>query len=104
MIVERRKGPKRVKFETPLDVRVMAIDGAWCIDCQLLDVSDYGAQLRLPTPAGDVEFFLLLTKFGEVYRRCKRVWVNGTLIGVAFSKDAIGIKPSKELRRQAELV
>jgi hypothetical protein len=83
----------------------MAIDGTWCIDCHLIDVSDNGAQLRLPTPVGDVEFFLLLTKFGEsVYRRCKRVWMNGTLIEVTFSKDAIGIKPLEELRRQAELV
>jgi hypothetical protein len=105
MIVERRKGPKRVKFETPIDVRVIAIDGTWSIDCQLIDVSDDGAQLRLPSPAEDVEFFLLMTKFGNsVFRRCKRRWIHGTLMGVHFCKDAVGIKPLEELRREAELV
>jgi hypothetical protein len=83
----------------------MAIDGTWCIDCQLIDVSDDGAQIRLPTPAEDVEFFLLLTKFGNsVFRRCKRRWINGTLMGVYFCKDAVGIKPLEELRREAEFV
>jgi hypothetical protein len=105
MILDRRKGPKRVKFDTPLDVRAMAIDGAWCIDCQLIDVSDDGAQIRMPTPTQDVEFVLLLTKFGNsVFRRCKRRWIRGTLMGVSFCKDALGIKPLDELRREAELV
>jgi hypothetical protein len=103
---ERRKGAKRVRFENPLDVRVMAIDGTWCIDSQLIDVSETGARIRLTSSAAkDIEFFLLLTKFGDpVFRRCKRRWVNGTLMGVSFSKDAIGAKPLAQLRREAELV
>jgi hypothetical protein len=63
---ERPKSAKRVKFENPLDVRVMAIDGTWCFDCQLIDVSENGAQIRLSSPAAkDIEFVLLLTKFGD---------------------------------------
>lgn len=32
-------GP-RVKFERPLEVRVMTIDGTWCGESFLIDVSD----------------------------------------------------------------
>jgi hypothetical protein len=103
---ECRKGSARVKFENPLDVRVMAIDGTWCFDCQLIDVSENGAQIRLSSPAAkDIEFFLLLTKFGDpIFRRCKRRWVDGTLMGVSFHRDFIGAKPLAQLRREAELV
>jgi len=92
---ERRKGAARVKFENPLDVRVMAIDGTWCRDCQLIDVSETGAQIGLTGPAvNETEFFLLLTNFGNpVFRMCIRRWVDGTLMGVSFSKDATGAKP-----------
>jgi len=92
---ERRKGAAWVKFENPLDVRVMAIDGTWCRDCQLIDVSETGAQIRLTGPAvNDTEFFLLLTNFGDpVFRMCIRRWVDGTLMGVSFHRDLIGAKP-----------
>ncbi|MEY2503226.1 MAG: hypothetical protein QOI07_3563 [Verrucomicrobiota bacterium] len=103
---ERHKGAKRVGFEKPLEVRVMAIDGTWCIDGQLIDVSETGARIRLTSSAAkDREFFLLLTKFGDpVFRRCKRRWVNGTLMGVSFHRDFIGEKPLAQLRREAQLV
>jgi hypothetical protein len=102
----RRKGAKRVGFENPLDVRVMAIDGTWCIDGQLIDVSETGARISLTSSAAkDREFFLLLTKFGDpVFRRCKRKWVNGTLMGVSFHRGFIGEKPLAQLRREAQLV
>ena len=103
---ERRKGAARVKFENPLDVRVMAIDGTWCRDCQLIDVSETGAQIGLTGPAvNDTEFFLLLTNFGDpVFRMCIRRWVDGMLMGVSFHRDFIGAKPLAQVRREAELV
>jgi hypothetical protein len=103
---ERRKGAARVKFENPLDVRVMAIDGTWCRDCQLIDVSETGAQIRLTGPAvNDTEFFLLLTNFGDpVFRMCMRRWVDGPLMGVSFRSGFIGAKPLAQLRREPELV
>ncbi|MDR3489363.1 MAG: PilZ domain-containing protein [Bradyrhizobium sp.] len=106
LATERRKGAKRVEFENPFDVRVMAIDGTWCIDCQLIDVSETGARIRLTgSTAKDIRFFLLLTKFGDpVFRMCIRRWVNGTLMGVSFQRDFIGAKPLAQLRREAELV
>jgi hypothetical protein len=84
----------------------MAIDGTWCCDCQLIDVSETGARIRLTGPApNDVEFFLMLTKFGKpVFRRCKRIRVDGALMGVSFHTGEIAVKPLKQLRHDAELV
>jgi hypothetical protein len=95
---KRRKGPARVRFENPLDVRVMAIDGTWCRDCQLIDVSETMAQIRLTGPAeDDTEFFLLLTRFGDpVFRMCTRRWVYGTLMEVSFCGN-VGARPLAEL-------
>jgi hypothetical protein len=103
---ERRKEAKRVGFENPLDVRVMAIDGTWCHDGQLIDVSETGARIRLTVSVvNDTEFFLLLTKFGDpVFRMCIRRWVDGTLMGVSFHRESIRAKPLAQLRRDAELV
>ena len=77
----RGKGKKRVEFETPLDVRVMAIDGTWVIDGQLIDVSDTEARIRLASPVTeDNGFFLLLTKVGRpVFRMCTRKSAKGLL-------------------------
>ena len=93
-------------FESPLDVRVMAIDGTWCIDCQLIDVSETEARIRLTSPiAKDNKFFLLLTKFGDpVFRMCTTRWANGALMGVSFQRDFIGAKPLVQLSREAESV
>ena len=91
----RGKEAKRVVFENPLEVRVMAIDGTWFIDCQLIDVSEDEARIRLASPAAkDIRFFLLLTKFGgPVFRMCTRKWVKGTLMGVSFQKEFVEALP-----------
>jgi hypothetical protein len=103
---ERRKEAKRVAFENPLDVRVMATDGTWCRDGELIDVSETGARIRLTGSAvNDTEFFLLLTKFGDpVFRMCIGRWIDGTLMGVSFHRESIRAKPLAQLRRDAELV
>ena len=84
-----------MEFEDPVAVRIMAIDGTWCVDCQLIDVSETEARIRLISqPAKDIRFFLLLTKFGgPVFRMCKRKWVKGTLMGVSFQKAVVEAKP-----------
>jgi hypothetical protein len=103
---ERRTSAARVKFERPLAVRAMAIDGTWCRQCLLIDVSEMGARIELRSSATELtEFFLLLTTFGDpVFRRCTRTWVDGMLIGVTFNKEPIGDKSLPELRREARLV
>lgn len=82
-------------FANPLDVRVMAIDGTWFIDGQLIDVSEADARIRLASPAAkDTRFFLLLTKFGcPVFRMCIRKWVKGTLMEVSFQRDFVEALP-----------
>jgi hypothetical protein len=90
---ERRTGAQRVKFERPLDVRVMSLEGTWCWESRLIDLSETGARIEFTSPAADLtEFFLVLTTFGPpVFRRCKREWINGVLMGVSFSRDATGV-------------
>jgi hypothetical protein len=103
---DRRKSAPRIKFEKPLQARAMAIDGTSCRDCLLIDISESGARIELVAPAGGLEeFFLLLSNFGNpVFRRCKREWVDGVLMGVTFHTDRIGMKPLKEVRRDSALV
>ena len=33
------------------------------------------------------EFFLLLSSTGNAFRRCERIWVNGSEVGVKFLKE-----------------
>lgn len=100
---EEKRKASRVQFEKPLDARLMAIDGTWCRDCQLLDLSASGARIRIESSAAElIEFFLLLTRFGTpVHRRCKRAWVDGSTIGVAFEGGQQ--YPSRPLTYEAAL-
>jgi hypothetical protein len=95
----------RVKFERPLSVRVMTIDGTQHHDGFLIDASDTGAQIEITGDAAELsEFFLLLTSFGSpVFRRCKREWVLGARVGVSFNKTNVGMKSLEEARHEAEL-
>jgi hypothetical protein len=96
----------RVKFERPLEVRVMTIDGTWSGESFLIDVSDTDAQIAVSGHAAALtEFFLMLTSFGNpVFRRCKREWLDGAKMGVSFKNTNIGMKSLEEVRREAELV
>ena len=72
-----------VKFDRPLPVGIMTIDGTRCMDSRLIDISDSGGQVEIAGHALDLtEFFLMLTTFGNpVFRRCKREWVQGAIPG-----------------------
>ena len=102
---DRRRAP-RVQFEKPLAAKVLAIDGTWCRDCHLIDVSESGARIMLEGRSAELnEFFLVLSSCGHpVYRRCRRSWVDGAQIGVAFQRSAVEEKTLSALRRDAELV
>jgi len=90
---ERRKTP-RVLFEKPLAARIMAIDGTWCRECQMIEVSESGARIRLERMAAELtEFFLVLSSSGSpVFRRCRRAWVDGPTMGVAFERGPVAGK------------
>jgi len=78
--MERRRSPRRV-----VDYPVWLALGPAPRDCILHDVSDGGANLRLPV-AEDLpdEFVLLLTRDGSRNRRCRIVWRNAQQVGVRF--------------------
>jgi hypothetical protein len=105
-IYDERRKEVRVQFETPLDARVMAIDGTSFQDCQLIDMSESGARITLSGPAPELtEFFLVLSSFGApVFRRCRREWVEGAMMGVTFLKGHVTEKTLAVLRRETELV
>jgi hypothetical protein len=92
------KWQRRVQFEPPREVAVMSIDGTWCAEAVLIDISANDAKIRSPILRAELpEFFLMLTRFGTpVFRRCTRTWVNGPEMGLAFGKSKIGIKSTKE--------
>jgi hypothetical protein len=89
----------RVKFERPLDITVMTIDGTRSGEGRLNEISDSEAQIELRGHMAELgEFFLMLTGFGNpVFRRCRRRWVRGTQVGVSFDRTNIGIKSSEEV-------
>jgi hypothetical protein len=82
---ELRKRPRRQFHYT---ARVIADDNAKPIACCIADISELGARLRL---AGEVElpetFWLLLTAKGTARRRCRTIWRDGLIVGVAFPEE-----------------
>lgn len=87
-LIERRRGPPRVKFDPPLHARYMSIDGTWWHDCLIIDTSQTGAQIEVTEPITNVtEFFLMLSATTPpVHRRCRIVWYNGNRLGVEYQK------------------
>jgi hypothetical protein len=65
----------------------MSINGDWCCSALLEGISEEGAKLTLLSSFDDSdlnEFFLVLTKFGSVHRRCTRVRLNGRQLEAHF--------------------
>jgi hypothetical protein len=96
---ESKREERCVKFEQPLEIKLMSIDGTRSSEGLLMEISDSEAEILLTGGAAEMsEFFLILTGFGNpVFRRCTRKWVHGAQIGVSFKRDGIGIKSSKEV-------
>ena len=91
-----KRGANRVNFERGVAVRIMAIDGAWHRDCEMLDVSATGVLLRVSGSLAGLElkeFFLVLSTVGTAHRRCELAWVEGDRLGASFLRD--NPKPKK---------
>ena len=68
-MAQKRKAD-RVRFEQGYPARIMAIDGTWCRDCIIEDVSQTGAQLSFTDSIEGLalgEFFLALSRTGPSY-------------------------------------
>jgi PilZ domain-containing protein len=90
------RGASRVRFDHTHRVNLMAVDGTWRRSCLLLDASASGAKLEIDGPADVLqskEFFLVLSSTGLAFRRCERVWVDGSQIGVRYIENDKGKKP-----------
>ena len=85
----------RVQFERRIPVYMMAIDGTWRRDCQMIDVSQTGARLHIDgSLAGiDLRECFLLSSTGLAYRRCQLVGLDGDQLGVEFlTRDSLNRK------------
>jgi hypothetical protein len=79
----------------------MAIDGTWCRDCKIMDVSDFGAKLQIDQSVEGLhlrEFFLVLSRTGIAHRRCELVWFRGCELGVNFvRKTGATVHPGSKI-------
>lgn len=99
---KHRKGAAWVKFENPLDVGVMAIDGTWCRDCHLTQVSETEAQIRLiGPPLNDTEIFsaangIWQPSISDVYKQMGQRHVDWRFVPQGFGRGLLA-----QLRREA---
>jgi hypothetical protein len=64
-------------------------------ECTVLDVSDTGARIVIPSPTRiSKEFWLVLSKDGSRRRRCQLVWRSDSQIGLKY----IGPLQSHQMR------
>ncbi|MBR1179803.1 PilZ domain-containing protein [Bradyrhizobium sp. KB893862 SZCCT0404] len=86
-LAPEKRGTARVEFSRGVDVHMVAIDGTWSRQCQMTDVAEAGAKLKVEGSIKGLalkEFFLLLSTTGAAFRRCELAWINGDYIGVHF--------------------
>ena len=103
MSAERRQS-RRVTFEKPVPVQLMAIDGTWRRECSIEDISEDGAKLIVGASIEGLqltEFFMVLSSTGLAYRRCQLSWVNGDQIGVTFLRHRAAKKQGRATDKQA---
>jgi len=79
---EKRKAPRRRLEHRALIVRP---DKSIMGTCMMFDISEAGAQLELAS-ADDcpAKFDLIISKHGNVRRRCAVVWQSESRVGVKF--------------------
>jgi hypothetical protein len=54
------------------------------IDCAVLNVSGSGACILVPADVTIAEFFQLSIDCEDAIRQCRRVWRDGSRVGIAF--------------------
>ena len=73
-----------------MHVAILREDGSLVCECDLADVSQVGARLRLstepgrPSPSIDPKFVLSLSRRGNLFRKCELVWQKQNEIGLRF--------------------
>ena len=79
---ELRKAPRR---QFHYNACVLIQDKRQRYPCHIADISDSGARIVLESECELPEhFILLLSRRGDARRRCRLVWREGLILGVAF--------------------
>lgn len=77
---ERRSAPRR---RTLKGAKIVINDGFSTFDCTVRNLSDLGANLRVPSIVGIPDSFRLIMSDGQAFD-CKAVWKRESEIGVSF--------------------
>jgi hypothetical protein len=87
MVTDVEKGEaRRVTFDPPLKAKYMSTDSALSGDCLVLNAGEDCALIEHVPPFLD-EFFLIFSSAPrQVFRRCKRAWIDGTKIDVEYQR------------------
>jgi hypothetical protein len=73
------------------------------IRCVVHDLSNGGARLGLTVgSAGFPNTFTLVLSKDSIQRDCEMVWTDGRFVGVRFTSQWIGIKPSERASASKE--
>jgi hypothetical protein len=73
-----------------MQVAILREDGSLVCECDLADVSQEGARLKLsvqpgsPSPSIDSKFVLSLSRRGNLFRKCELIWQKQDEIGLKF--------------------
>ncbi len=78
---EGRSSNRRLTLRTG---KISAIEAATDIDCAVLNVSRTGACVLVPAGVQIPERFELAVDREDVTRNCRRIWRDGSRIGVEF--------------------
>jgi PilZ domain len=83
-----RNRRKSIRRALDWEAAVIAADGTWEHTCEILDVSETGAQISIdPGISLPSAFFLSFTQDGKVSRQCVVVWRGGGKVGVRFTGE-----------------
>jgi PilZ domain len=80
-MLEGRKSERQLTFRTGT---ITAAGDPNRIACAILNISSTGACILVPRRAEIRELFELAIDRDDAVRRCRRVWRQGSRIGVAF--------------------
>ena len=75
---------RRVRRRPIAAIAAGALDGELLFKCKMLDVSEAGARLRLPTEAEGPDRFQLIDIQAGVTYSARVVWRRGPVVGLAF--------------------
>ena len=80
-MLESRRSERHMTLRTG---KISVVDEPNQIDCAILNISQSGACILIPTGAVVSEFFELAIDGENAIRDCRRIWRDSSRVGVAF--------------------